>query len=113
MGASRRQAISACLVFVACTCVTLVRPTVGADEQFVTWTNLVNVTVADTVLQKTGGWDGVDDAGARSLQGLTAAAGSTEFTVGEATTFLLAGLSHGNDGTGYADIDFAFRFNGA
>ena len=25
----------------------------------------------------------------------------------------LAGLSHGNDGTGYADIDFAFRFNGA
>ena len=70
-------------------------------------------TVTDTVLQKTGGWDGVDDAGATSLQELTAGDGYIEFTVGEATTFLLAGLSHGNDGTGYADIDFAFRFNGA
>ena len=75
--------------------------------------NLVNVTVTDTVLQKTAGWDGVDDAGATSLQELTAGDGYIEFTVGEATTFLLAGLSHGNDGTGYADIDFAFRFNGA
>lgn len=36
-----------------------------------------------------------------------------EFTVGEATTFWVGGLSHGNDGTAYADIDFAFRFNGA
>ena len=25
----------------------------------------------------------------------------------------MAGLSHGNDGTGYAEIDFAFRFNGS
>src|SRR5688572_33433149 len=96
-----------------CLCVMFMRPVAHADEQLVTWTNLVNVTVTGTVLQKTGGWDGVDDAGATSLQELTAGDGYIEFTVGEATTFWLAGLSHGNDGTGYADIDFAFRFNGA
>ena len=58
---------------------------------------LVNATATDTVLQKTGGWDGVDDAGATSAQELTAGDGYIEFTVGEATTFWLAGLSHGND----------------
>jgi len=36
-----------------------------------------------------------------------------QFTVGEANTFWLGGLSNGNEGTGFADIDFAFRFNGA
>ena len=36
-----------------------------------------------------------------------------QFTVGEANTFWLGGLSNGNQGTGFADIDFAFRFNGA
>ena len=113
MRSGTRRAIPASVIFLACACMMLVRPTIGADEQLVTWTNLVNVTVTDTVLQKTGGWDGVDDAGATSLQELTAGDGYIEFTVGEATTFLLAGLSHGNDGTGYADIDFAFRFNGA
>ena len=96
-----------------CVGILLVRPTAGADSQPVTWTNLVNATVNGTVLQKTAGWDGVDDAGATSAQQLTAGDGYVEFTVGEATTFWLAGLSHGNAGTGYADIDFAFRFNGA
>ena len=101
------------VAFLACTTMALMRPVAEADEQSVTWTNLVNVTVTDNVLQKSGGWDGVDDAGATSVQELTAGDGYVEFTVGEATTFWLAGLSHGNGGTGYADIDFAFRFNGA
>jgi len=106
----RRRATAA---VIACVSLVLVRPAADAEDQSVTWTNLVNVTATGTVLQKTGGWDGVDDAGATSLQELTAGDGYVEFTVGEATTFWLAGLSHGNDGTGYADIDFAFRFNGA
>ena len=100
-------------IVVVCIGVASLRPLVRAEEQPVTWTNLVNVTVTETVLQKTGGWDGSDDAGATSAQQLTAGDGYVEFTVGEANTFWLAGLSHGNDGTGYADIDFAFRFNGA
>src|SRR5262249_57107521 len=39
--------------------------------------------------------------------------GYVEFTVGELGTLWMAGLSHGNDDTTYADIDFGFRFNGA
>jgi hypothetical protein len=100
-------------ILIACLSAAVLRPAVNAEQQLVTWTNLVNVTATGPVLEKTGGWDGVDDAGATSLQELTAGDGYIEFTVGEATTFWLAGLSHGNDGTGYADIDFAFRFNGA
>jgi hypothetical protein len=100
-------------IVIVCLSAAVLRPAVNAEQQLVTWANLVNVTATGSVLEKTGGWDGVDDAGATSLQELTAGDGYVEFTVGEATTFWLAGLSHGNDGTGYADIDFAFRFNGA
>ena len=105
--------LSRAVIAVVCLSAVVLRPIAHADEQLITWTDLVNVTVTNTVLQKTAGWDGVDDAGAASEQQLTAGDGYIEFTVGEATTFWLAGLSHGNDGTGYADIDFAFRFNGA
>ena len=83
------------------------------EQQSVVWTSIVNATVTNTVLQKTSGWDGVDDAGAVSEQQLTAGDGYVEFTVGEATTFWIGGLSHGNPGTTFAEIDFAFRFNGA
>jgi hypothetical protein len=88
--------------------------TTGAEDQQVVWSNLVNVTVESTgtVLRKTGGCDGCDDAGATSQQELTAGDGYVEFTVGEETTFWMAGLGHGNDGTGFSDVDFGFRFNG-
>ena len=84
-----------------------------AEDQAVTWVNQVNVTVTGTVLQKTAGWDGSDDAGASSEQQLTAGDGYIQFTVGEAGTFWLGGLSHGDDNTTWGDIDYAFRFNGA
>ena len=101
------------MAVVAFTFVAVVRPFGVEQKQPVTWTNRVNVTATSTVLQKTGGWDGVDDAGATSVQQLSAGDGYVEFTVGESDTFWLAGLSRGNGGTSYADIDFAFRFNGA
>jgi hypothetical protein len=101
------------LASVATTFALLLQPTANAQDQAVTWTNVVNATASGTVLQKTGGWDGVDDAGATSEQQLTTGDGYVEFTIGETTTFWIAGLGHGNDGTGFADIDFAFRFNGA
>src|SRR5687768_16411276 len=100
------------LASVAATFALLLQPTASAQDQAVTWTNAMNATASGTVLQKTGGWDGVDDAGATSEQQLTAGDGYVEFTIGETTTFWMAGLGHGNDGTGFADIDFAFRFNG-
>ena len=93
--------------------VSLVNRIVAADGTAVVWINLVNATANDGVLEKTGGWDGVDDAGATSQQELTSGDGYVEFTVGEADSFWVGGFSHGNDGPGYAEIDFAFRFNGA
>lgn len=79
----------------------------------VVWTELVNVTVTGDVLQKNSGCDGCFDAGAISEQRIAAGDGYVEFSIAETKTLFMAGLSHGNDGTGYADIDFAFRFNGA
>ena len=78
----------------------------------ITWTNLVNVASTGAVLQKTAGCDGCEDAGAASQEQLSSD-GYIEFRVGELNTLWMAGLSHGNDDTTYADIDFGFRFNGA
>ena len=82
-----------------------------ADEQSVTWTNLVNASVsAENTLTKTGGQNQVDDAGATSGEELTAGEGYVEFTVGAANMEALVGLNHGSQGTWHHEIDFAFRF---
>ena len=86
---------------------------VRGRQQQVTWTNVINAKVTGTVLQKTSGFDGVDDAGAVSAQSLAGGDGYVEFSVGETNTFWVGGLSRGNQDTTFADIDFAFRFNGA
>ena len=77
----------------------------------VTWTSVVNADAASTAVQKTAGCDGCQDAGAVSQETLNGD-GYVEFTVGELGTLWMAGLSHGNDDTTYADIDFGFRLNG-
>src|SRR6202007_1233303 len=82
-------------------------------ESNITWTDSINVTPGDRVLQKTDGCGGCDDAGAVSEQTIDAGDGYIEFTVGELGTFWVAGLSHGNADTSFADIDFPFKFNGA
>ena len=84
----------------------------GASSAVV-WIERVNVTVSGDVLQKTSGCDGCFDAAATSEQQITAGDGYVEFSVAAANTLFIAGLNHGNAGAGYADIDFAFRFNGA
>jgi len=99
-------------ILVTCVALVLHDSATAGEEQNVVWTNVVNATVVGTVLEKTGGYDGSDDAGAASQQELSAGDGYVEFTVGEAGTFWVAGLSHGNQDTRYGDIDFAFRFNG-
>lgn len=86
---------------------------VNAAERYVDWTNQVNVTARGNTLQKTGGCQGCDDAGAVSRQVIRTGDGYVEFTVAEPNTFWLAGLNHDDNGTRYNDIDFAFRFNGA
>ena len=85
----------------------------NAGAQSVVWTNQVHVEATGNLLQKTSGCDGCDDAGAASQQVIDAGDGYVEFTIDQDGTFLLAGLSHGDDNTWYTDIDYAFRFNGA
>jgi hypothetical protein len=85
---------------------------VHAASSTVNWIERVNVTVTGAVLRKTSGCDGCFDAGAISEQQIAAGGGYAEFTIGEANTLLVAGLSHNRAGAGY-DIDLAFRFNGA
>ena len=85
----------------------------GAAERFVNWANPVNVTVFGDRLEKTGGCQGCEDAGAVSRQMIRSGDGYVEFTVGETNTFWLAGLGHQDNSTRYDDIEFAFRFNGA
>jgi hypothetical protein len=77
----------------------------------ISWTALVNAANAGATVQKTTGCDGCQDAGAASQEQLSGD-GYVEFTIGEMGTMWMAGLSHGNDDTTYADIDFGFRFNG-
>ena len=60
---------------------------VKAESQSVVWTNLVNAAVSGATLQKTGGCDGCDDAGATSQQTITQGDAFIEFTVGEQNTF--------------------------
>src|SRR5262245_50996517 len=85
----------------------------SADAQAVSWTNAVNVSIVNgRLLQKTSGCDGCQDGGAVSQQSLVQGDGYVEFTVGEANTLWAAGFARANAGTTYADIDFAFRFNG-
>jgi len=75
----------------------------------VVWTSLVNATASGGSLQKSGGCDGCDDAGAVSQQQIAAGDGAVSFTATETGTIRYMGLSHGNTGTGVADVDFAIR----
>jgi hypothetical protein len=86
--------------------------------QGVVWTGLVNATVVPLAngtvsLTKTAGCDGCEDAGAVSTQAIVSGDGYAQFTVGEATTYWYAGLTHAILGTKGAGIDFAVLFNGA
>jgi Zn-dependent metalloprotease len=72
----------------------------------VVWTSAVGVEVSDSTLTKTGatGWG---DAGAISTQVIGPAGGYVEFTASETTTDRVLGLSNGNTGSSWEDIDFA------
>jgi hypothetical protein len=86
-------------------------PLVGAQEP-VTWTDQTNVVVRGGRLEKSGGCDGCDDAGAISRQIIQSGDGAVEFRIGEATTLWRAGLSRSAGGAHFGNIDFAVRFNG-
>src|SRR5262245_23690074 len=87
------------------------RPTAATTLVAVRWTNLVKATASAGSVQKTGGCNRCNDAGATSAQTITAAAGgSIEFTAVAGKRFFV-GL--GTDATSNADparIGYAFGF---
>jgi hypothetical protein len=84
----------------------------AAADQRVSWMSMRNVAINGDVLQKTGGCQGCEDAGAISQQTLYGD-GFVQFTPGETNTFWYGGLTRRTDTAQHADMDFAFRFNGA
>jgi Bacterial Ig domain/Purple acid Phosphatase, N-terminal domain len=80
--------------------------TIAPFTENVVWANAVNASASGNSIQKTGGCDGCEDAGATSAQQFTGD-GYVEFTASETTTQRAIGLSAGNKDTSYADIDFA------
>ena len=85
---------------------------VVAAQEPVSWTNQANVAIRGDRLEKTGGCDGCDDAGAISRQIIRSGDGAVEFRIGEDYTFWRAGLSRSNTAMRVGSIDFAVRLNG-
>jgi hypothetical protein len=83
-----------------------------AADQAVTWMRDVHVTMRGNTLEKTGGCDGCDDAGALSRQTIRSGDGYVEFRPGDPYSFWVAGLSAPNSDPRFNDIEFGFRFNG-
>ncbi|WP_438006944.1 hypothetical protein WME89_51800 [Sorangium sp. So ce321] len=79
----------------------------GAD---VSWNNLVEVGASDGGIARGpgSGWH----AGASSVERIEAGDGFVEFSTNEADLYKAAGLSHGDDSQGYADIDHAIFLRG-
>jgi hypothetical protein len=74
----------------------------------VLWTNVVNLTVSGSSLQKTGGCDGCEDATANSIQRITAN-GYLQFTATETNSLRAAGLTNVNAGIGVMNMNYAIR----
>jgi hypothetical protein len=77
----------------------------GGSTQSVAWTNLVNVAANGNSLRNNVSGNG----GATSTQRIESGNGYVEFTATETNTYRWAGLSNGNNGIGYDDIDFAIN----
>ena len=77
----------------------------GAATSAVTWTNAVGVNASAGQLQKTAadGWN----SGAVSSKTILSGDGFVETTVVETNTYRLIGLSNGDSGQSYTDVDFA------
>lgn len=93
------------LLYILSGCLQAVMGQGGGSPQNVVWTNLVNVTATGNTLQKTSGCDGCADAGATSEQAIASGDGYFEFTVPSVAGQRFAGLSNGNGGTGWQEID--------
>lgn len=95
--------------------VTIVRgstppPPPPGDE--VTWPQTSNVTIEDGVIRKTGGCGGCFDAFALAGEVIYGGHGYVEFTIGDPSLLLIAGLSTG-PGSAPSDIEYGLFIQGA
>jgi hypothetical protein len=72
----------------------------------VVWTSAVGATVSANSLTKTAA-NAWGNSGAVSTQQIASGDGFIEVTASETTTYRMFGLSNGDSGTSYTDIDFA------
>lgn len=79
----------------------------------VIWQNLVNVTATGNTIEKTGGVDGVFDAGASSTQSLASGDGFVEFEITQLGESRVLGLSNGDSGPSEDDINFGIFLTGS
>jgi hypothetical protein len=84
-------------------------PPAPTGPESVSWTEGVNVTASGSVLTKTGGCDGCEDAGAISQQQIASGSGYLEVTVSETNYVRYVGLNDNHTGTSSAEIPFAFK----
>jgi hypothetical protein len=82
------------------------------DPEPVAWTALVRVLAEGGSLRKTAP-DGWGNSGAVSVQQIVSGDGYVEFTAAETDTTRVLGLSTGNDGARYQDVDYAIALYGA
>lgn len=99
----------AVLIFSSAFTATTTGQSADGSRQNIIWTNTINCAVTGNSLYKTAGRDDTSDAGARSLQSITAGDAYIEFTVAEANKTLFCGLTHDAIGTDFAEIDFAVK----
>src|SRR5262245_36565013 len=77
-------------------------------DEPVSWTNVVAASVSGNTLTKTAattGWD----AGAASANLIRDGFGYVEFTKTETAGRIMVGLSHGDSGVAYEDVDYAIH----
>lgn len=79
------------------------------SSEAVAWTALVNATATGSTLEKSGGCDGCEDAGAVSARTIDSGDGYVEFVVSDTSTSRIIGLSNGDTGTSRSDIDFGIQ----
>src|SRR6478735_6931339 len=82
-------------------------PRPGSYCQDVSWSQVANLAVQGSTVQKTGGLDGSWDAGAVSVNAIRSGNGFVQVTVDSIDTDRAFGLSNGNSDSSLADIDYA------
>lgn len=75
----------------------------------VTWTQVTNLAVAGSSLEKVSGYNGADDARAISVEKVDGGNAALEFVAGEMSTTRFVGLDGATSPSPWSEIDFSIR----